>query len=273
MNDKRASSSYLIWIDGKARILLDTGTGSSFNFERAGANIADLDAVLFTHLHVDHSADFPAFIKASFFTKRNKDLMVYGPAGNRLMPSTTVFVQRLLGSKGAFAYLSDYVDASISNDYHVRAVDIPLENNKVKSIRLNKNIVLKTIATHHGPVASIAWRVDILNCSISFSGDMSNRYKVLEKLAKNTDILVAHNAIPEHGKGIARELHMPPSEIGKIAKRAGVRRLILSHRMLRTLGVEAETKKEIRKYYTGPLHFANDLDLFSLKLNKKIFMK
>jgi hypothetical protein len=38
--------------------------------------------------------------------------------------------------------------------------------------------------------------------------------------------------------------------------------LVLSHRMLRTLGKEAATTAEIRKRYAGPLDFANDLDCY-----------
>ena len=91
---------------------------------------------------------------------------------------------------------------------------------------------------------------------------MSNRYQTLVKLAKNTDLLVSHNAIPEEAKGIARKLHMPPSEIGKIAKQANVKKLLLSHRMKRTLGNEDNTILEIKENYTGPIFFANDMDLF-----------
>jgi hypothetical protein len=35
-----ASSSYLIWIDGKARVLIDVGVGSAANFEKSTARIA-----------------------------------------------------------------------------------------------------------------------------------------------------------------------------------------------------------------------------------------
>ena len=58
---------------------------------------------------------------------------------------------------------------------------------------------------------------------------------------------------------------MPPSVIGKIAADAHVKSLVLSHRMLRTLGKEDQTTAEIRKRYAGPLTFANDLDCFPVK--------
>jgi ribonuclease BN (tRNA processing enzyme) len=58
---------------------------------------------------------------------------------------------------------------------------------------------------------------------------------------------------------------MPPSVIGQVAAEAHVKNLVLSHRMLRTLGKEAQTKTEIRRRYPGPLEFANDLDCFPIK--------
>jgi ribonuclease BN (tRNA processing enzyme) len=58
---------------------------------------------------------------------------------------------------------------------------------------------------------------------------------------------------------------MPPSVIGQIAGDAHVRELVLSHRMLRTLGKEDQTLSEIRKRYAGPVKFANDLDCFPVR--------
>jgi ribonuclease BN (tRNA processing enzyme) len=62
--------------------------------------------------------------------------------------------------------------------------------------------------------------------------------------------------------GALRALHMPPSVIGEIARTAEVRQLVLSHRMLRTLGHEEETRQLISKSYAGPIAFADDLDCF-----------
>jgi ribonuclease BN (tRNA processing enzyme) len=57
---------------------------------------------------------------------------------------------------------------------------------------------------------------------------------------------------------------MPPSVIGEIAAAAGVKRLVLSHRMNRTLGREADTERLIRARYQGPLAFAEDGQCFPL---------
>ena len=73
---------------------------------------------------------------------------------------------------------------------------------------------------------------------------MNGDYHTLEKLAKNTNLLVAHNAV-KGASGVAANLHMTPLTIGQIAnykcKKSG------TVPMLRTLGRESETKKEIVK--------------------------
>ena len=100
---------------------------------------------------------------------------------------------------------------------------------------------------------------------IVFSGDTNGEGEGLVRLAKNADLFIAHNAVPEGATGVERSLHMPPSVIGQIAKDANVKRLVLSHRMLRTLGKEDQTQAEIKKRYLGPVAFANDLDCFSVR--------
>src|SRR5271155_1391468 len=88
LQDKRASSSYLVWEDGQARVLVDAGGGSALRFGESGAQMSQLDVILFTHFHVDHSGDFSALIKSSWFEERKRPLPVYGPEGNGFMPST-----------------------------------------------------------------------------------------------------------------------------------------------------------------------------------------
>ncbi len=261
----RASSSYLIWLDGKARVLIDAGGGSALNYSKTGAKFEDLDAILLTHLHVDHSADLPAYIKGSYFGHRERDLPVFGPSGNQLMPPTSEFVKSLFSKpSGAFKYLSDFIEGAESAAYKIRAYDVPFNNKTNWSEFENDRIKLSAISVHHGPLPAVAWRVDIGGYSISFSGDMNGDYRSLERLALNSTMLVANNAIPESSTGVARFLHMPPSVIGMTASKAKVQQLVLSHRMRRTLGNEGETKRTIQRVYKGSVRFANDLDCFKL---------
>ena len=263
-DDGRTSSSYLIWQDGAARVLIDAGPGASVAFGESDARLEDLEAILLTHLHVDHAGDLPAFVKGSYFSDRSRDLPVYGPAGNDLMPATTDYVARLFSGSGAYRYLREYVTDGRRSDYKLRPVDIPLSRGEIERIELNDDILISATYVHHGPVAAVAWRVDIGECSLAFSGDMSNRFDVLSTLADDVDLLVMHNAIPEGAGRVARNLHMPPSEIGRIAGDARARRVVLSHFMNRTLGREAETLSVIRAHYDGPIELATDGQRFTL---------
>ena len=260
--DQHASSGYIIWKDGAARILVDLGGGAEFRFEQSAARFADLDAIAFTHLHADHSAGLPALIKASYFVNRERDLPVYGPSGNKLVSSPSNFLTKLFGSPdGVYPYLSNYVTAN-SGTYNLKPIDIDTNNNELAREVLSHGITLTAVPVQHGPIPALAWRVDVENVSITITGDMNGNTGNLEKLARDSDLLVAHNAIPEGATGIARKLHMPPSVIGQIASRANVGRVVLSHRMTRTFGNEDATRAEIAHHYAGPVTFAEDLDCY-----------
>lgn len=262
ITDQRASSGYLIWRDGKARVLIDMGGGSLLRFEQSGAQLNDLDVILLTHLHVDHSADLPYLIKASYFTGRDRDLPIYGPTGNHLMPATVEFVRSLFGPDGAFRYLSDYLNGSES--YRLLPSNVTATGKTTQLVLSTPAYKITAVPVHHGPIPALAWRVELAGHSIVFSGDMNNDYDTLAGLAAETDLLVAHHAIAEQAGGVARTLHMPPSVIGMIASRAKVKLLVLSHRMQRTLGQEAHTTQLIKKHYQGPMVFAEDLQCFKL---------
>jgi ribonuclease BN (tRNA processing enzyme) len=262
LEDKRASSSYLVWQDGRPRILIDSGGGSALRFGEAGAHVAQLDAVLFTHLHIDHSADFPALIKSSYFEERKLPLPVYGPAGNETFPSTTEFVARLFDRKhGVYRYLADFLVGK-DGGYSLQAHDVALTAREIRTVVSGNDLLLEATRVIHGTVPAMAWRVSIGGAIIVFSGDTNGDNGNLERLAQGADLFVAHNAVPEGETGAARQLHMPPSVIGRIAKTAGVGRVVLSHRMLRTLGRESETRSVIARVYPGPVAFAEDLDCF-----------
>ena len=260
MEDKRASSSYLVWQDGRSRILVDSGGGSALRFGQAGAHVAQLDAILFTHLHIDHSADFPALIKSSYFEERKLPLPVYGPPGNEYFPPTTEFVAGLFdGTHGVYRYLANFLTGK-EGGYLLQAHDVVMAAREIRTVVSTSDFSLDATQVIHGDVPAIAWRVSMGGTVIVFSGDTNGDNGNLERLAKGADLFVAHNAVPEGEAGAARQLHMPPSVIGRIAKTAGVGRVVLSHRMLRTLGQESETRSAIARAYAGPVAFAEDLD-------------
>jgi len=262
---KRASSSYLVWVSGRPRVLVDAGGGSALRFGESGARMSEVDVVLFSHLHVDHSADLPALIKSSWFEERSRPLFIYGPPGNDFMPSTVEFVGDLFdGRRGAYRYLSELLDPGAESSYKIQPHSVVADAAPRVAWRDGRdgNLALSAVRVIHGGVPALAWRVEAGGKAIVFSGDTNGDGEGLPRLAANADMFVAHNAVMEGATGLERRLHMPPSVIGQIAAEAHVKSVVISHRMLRTSGKEEQTTAEIRKRYEGPLVFANDLDCF-----------
>jgi ribonuclease BN (tRNA processing enzyme) len=255
-----------VWENGQARALVDAGGGSALRFGESGATMSQLDVMLFSHFHVDHSGDFPALVKSSWFEDRTRPLPIYGPPANKYMPSTTEFVAGLFGDKGAWRYLSELYAPNEQGSYKLQPHLVEAGETPV-TVFHSGDLTASAVRVIHGVFPSLAWRVEMAGKSIVFSGDTNGNGEGLVRLAKDADIFVAHNAVPEGVTGVERNLHMPPSVIGQIAAEAKVKQLVISHRMLRTLGdaKREQTLSEIKKKYSGPVAFADDLDCFEVK--------
>jgi len=265
IDDGAGGSSYAIWYDNKARALIDTGPGAAVAFDQSGANFADLEVIAYTHLHADHAADFPAFIKGSYFLDRTEPLIVLGPnSNNPQFPDTITFVERMIGPTGAFAYLQDFLTHKSSGGYRVRVRNVPATGKKRWAQFGSENLKLAAIPVNHGPVPALAWRVEVGDMSVVVTGDFNNLKNVMPEFARGADVLIATHAIAENARGNQRELHVLPSQLGRIAAQAEVRMLVLSHRMNRTRGRESQSRGHIEENYDGHILFANDGECWGL---------
>ena len=66
----RASASYLIFVDGEPKILMDAGGGAFQRLAASGVNVKDLEIILLTHLHIDHMGDLSPIVKTVYFHNR-----------------------------------------------------------------------------------------------------------------------------------------------------------------------------------------------------------
>lgn len=264
--DNQASTGYLLWLDDKARVVIDTGAGTVQNFEASGARYEDLDLFLFSHFHIDHSSDFPAYVKGGFFSDRTKDLVLIGPSGNEYLPSAEQFLNRLFGRKtGVYPYLNSFINPDAGSSYKLipKTVETSYKLLDERQVYDKDGIEVTAVSVHHAVLPALGYRVEMAGCVISFTGDMSGRFHTMPELAKGSDILVAHNAIPEDQTGAGQLLHMKPSYIGKMAATAGAKKLLLTHLMKRSSNHREDTLKLIRQYYRGPVLFPRDLDVFN----------
>jgi ribonuclease BN (tRNA processing enzyme) len=91
-------------------ILIDAGGGTSVALARAGADEAELDTILVTHLHPDHVSDLPDLLWGMSVEDRHRPLEILGPSGAGDFPGFRTFLARLFGSAGAFPFMKDLLD-------------------------------------------------------------------------------------------------------------------------------------------------------------------
>lgn len=263
LHDGAAGPSYLLWIDNQARLLIDTAPGASARWDEAGAAFEDLDAIVFSQLSANHAGDFPAFIDGSRFHSRTRSLPVLGPEGDSSI-GMSAFVERLIGPDGAYPELADFLTVKSRGGYRLSVRGVPATGRRRWARFGNEYLQLAAMPVHHGSVPTLAWRVETQGLSVVFAGDFSNRKNVMAEFAADADALVVSHAEPEHARGEARERHVTPSQIGRIAEQAAVRMVILGHRMNRTRGRESQSREAIEAHYSGALIFADDLECWGL---------
>ncbi|MEJ2129258.1 MAG: MBL fold metallo-hydrolase [Woeseiaceae bacterium] len=235
-DDARASSSYIVWVDGKSRALIDAGGGSFLRFAEAGASFKDLEFIGLSHFHADHSADFVALLKSGVFANRERPLVVAGPGGAQPFPGLHEYLFETLNpDTGTYRYLAGYLDGS-GGLPKLQAAEITAEKSRGIDL-LPDNDALAVLAqpVPHGIVPAVAFRVEKGDRAFVFSSDQNGSDETYPEFASDASILVMHLPIPEGAGERARQLHAIPSRVGEIAQEAGAERLLLSHFMARSL--------------------------------------
>ena len=255
----RAASCNLILIYGRARLLIDAGSGAFTRLGELGIGLQDLDMILLTHLHIDHTADVPSIIKARTVTQENPvHFLLIGPAGNGDYPSTTRFAELLFGQGGAWAYVKTF-GAPLTIEVKDLPIDLTLDPTQI--LETPDGIKILAVATHHGGAPAVAYRIECSTKSVTFSGDIDPQgLENLTKLATDTDLLVFNCAVLDP-PGSPAELytrHSPPKRIGQVAKACGARHLILTHIPPLVDKARTEVSASIRAADQGTVQFAED---------------
>ena len=260
--NQRAQSGYLVWIEGKPRVLVDVGAAVALRFIESGASMADLDTILLTRLHADHTADLPTLLRASLAQNRSRSLPIYGPAGNKSMPSTVAFIRALFdGTRGAYRYLGELLNPLAKAPYKLQPHDVGEEANRlgvrpspaaIYQLFSNSRLRVSAMYVTRDPAPALLWRIEAAGKSIVFNGVGDDTGKYAETLAKNADWLAVSLDPPQ----------TTPDEIARFANETAAKQLVLLARAQVTPEREAEILELIKKHYAGPVGFARDLDCF-----------
>lgn len=253
----RAASSYVVFVDGSARILVDVGPGSFVRLGELGIDLRNLDLVLLTHLHIDHSGDLPGFVKSRDLTYDEPlQFRIFGPSGRGVYPSTVDFVDRLFGDHGAFAYLKQF-----RNPIQLDATDLPVDQDaEVHEVFREGDLRITSIAVDHANVPAVAFRIEHSGHAVVISGDLASKNDNLVHLAEGADLLVYDTAVldPPGSPPPQYNLHTTPERIGEVAAKARIKSLLLSHIPPFVDKAKEEVRRSISQSYSGPTQFASD---------------
>ncbi|MGB6520851.1 MAG: MBL fold metallo-hydrolase [Candidatus Cybelea sp.] len=273
-NPRRVSAGYVLSIDGKPRLLVDTGGGSFERIGRSGLDISYLEQILLTHLHIDHTSDLPAVVMHLYMGNRKTPIAITGPTGRpgnhttpenaSPQPGVREFVRLLFGPRGAWRYMNTFEGFGIT----VRDTPSDVSELAIYSIPVDRaledlDVSVYAVAVPHGMMPSVAFRVDCGAESVVFSGDISGSTASFIALAKNCSMLVHDFALPE-GDVPNGKLHAKPSAVGYTAQQSSAKRLLLSHLMPPIESALAQSLAIVRSEYTGRVEVASDLQTYQI---------
>jgi ribonuclease BN (tRNA processing enzyme) len=251
LNPDRASASYLLWIGPRAKVLVDMGGGAHLRFAQSQAKFTDLSMIGVSHLHPDHISDLPALLWSSR-NSRSDSLRIAGPAGNNVAPSFSDFLDRLFDPKdGAFRVLGPVMTGR-SGAVRLDVAVVDVTKPEPTTVFEGEDMTVTALGIPHGNLPTLAYRVETRGVSVVFSSDQNGTNPRFIDFAKGANVLVMHLATIEPDN----PLHASPVVVGRVAQRAGVGRLIVSHIGRFELGPAIA---DLKTAYTGPLTIGADL--------------
>ena len=201
--NRRGSSSYALELP-KSTTLLDCGNGATWKLGMVGISYLDIDHILITHFHPDHTSDLIPFLFAtrySYGSTREKPLHLWGP------PGFGRFFSALKEAYGDWIVPKALLVNDIEND-RIQLGDFDLSS-------------AHTLHTEN----SLAYRIDSEGKSLVYTGD-TDYSESLVKLAENADILLIECSMPDDLKV---EGHLTPAGVTRIANESGAKKIILTH--------------------------------------------
>ena len=212
------------------KILVDCGSGITQRLHEIKVSSADIDALLFTHLHSDHAVDLYQLIISSWHSYRVKPWKIYGPKG------TKKFVKKIMDAWADERRLRISYESRAS----ARAFDIQVNEFKsIGNIKI-KDLNIKYFEVDHKPVKfAYGFCFTNKNKKLTISGD-TRPCENLMKYAQKSDVLLHEVFIEGEILQInkmrtkktlhnVQRYHTTSTQVGKVAFIANAKKLVLTH--------------------------------------------
>ena len=214
----------------KTKILVDCGSGITQRLHQLNISLAEIDVLLFTHLHSDHAVDLYQLIISSWHSYRVTPWKIYGPKG------TKKFVKKIMDAWADERKLRIAYESRAS----AKAFDIQVtEFKSIGNIKI-KDLKIKYFEVDHKPVKfAYGFCFTNKNKKLTISGD-TRPCENLMKYAQRSDVLLhevfIEGEILQTNKMRTKKTlhnvqsyHTTSTQVGKVAFISEAKKLVLTH--------------------------------------------
>jgi ribonuclease BN (tRNA processing enzyme) len=217
--------------DGKC-LLFDIGPGSLGRLEQAGIAYDQIDQLLLTHFHPDHSLDLATLLL----------IFNYAPGARRKIPFT---ITSCAGIENFLEQMYKLYPDLVPLEYKLQLHSVFMDEFLIGKIKV------RSAPTGHTP-ESVAYRLEVDGYSLVYSGDAAP-HGGLAKLADGADLLISECSFPS---GWATDDHLNADSVSQIAEQARVKSLVITHCYPPALAVDLIG--QIRQQYSGEVQLGVD---------------
>jgi ribonuclease BN (tRNA processing enzyme) len=240
-----ACSGYLIETE-RTKVLLDCGNGV-FAKLRERVDYTELDAVIISHLHADHFLDLVPYAYALIYAPKQQPVPVHiwkgtdHPARPRLIapPGARETFRQVVGAWGN----DDLIESAFRIEEYEAGGEV-----EVGELRASFHPVPHFVETFAVNVSANG------SGSLSYSADTRPGKEIIEA-ARDADLLLVEATLPRPERTGVRG-HLTPEEAGEHAKRAGAKRVVITH-ISDELGDEW-AREEAERGFGGPVEVAHE---------------
>lgn len=215
-----ACSGYLVQ-DGATTVLVDCGNGV-FGKLREHTDYLDVDAVVISHMHADHTLDLVPYAYALTYSPRQQPLPVGGYTGREVPARPALHVP-----PGAGATLRQICSAWNCPELVENAFGLH-EYEPGGAVAIDGLVFRFGLVPHYIPTFAI--RITAgggTGPSVTYGADCSPNDEIVA-FAQGTDLLILEATLARPERSGIRG-HLTGLEAGDHARRAGVGRLVVTH--------------------------------------------
>ena len=281
----RRNHSAILINHGGENILVDCGEGTQRQFRKAKLNPCKITKILITHIHGDHIFGLPGLLSTLNFNDYAKELHIFGPKGIKKFLEGFLNIS---GVKRNFNFKVEEVSGKFfeSEDFYLESEKMEhgintnaynfvikdklrIDKDKMNKLKISSGPFLKKLKEGKDVLIkgkkikskNLTYLEKGKKVSIVLDTLYNNK---IEKFVKDANLLICESSFGSDLKDLAKEhLHLTAEQTGKIAKKAKVDKLLLTHISQRYENNKKFLLEDAKKNFKD-VQIVNDLDIFEI---------